>query len=134
MFHSSSAIAAGGQPKGLASVGSFVFLASSNDVQVLVDGVKTSSLPIESPLAIAASGDGTRVAVAVEAQVSIYDASSKELKLIGSAELRSPPSALAFSPDGKLLAVGLSTGKIPLCVVSATGATGATGLFSVLTL
>lgn len=117
--YSSSSTSTGAQPKGLATNGSTTYLATAKEVQVLSSGSKTSTLALpsasSSPLCIAASADGALVAVGTEdLKTLVYDA--KNLKLLGTIELRAAPSALAFSHDGKHLAVGLSTGKIPLCV------------------
>ena len=69
-----------------------------------------------TPTAVSATADGKLVALGGDDnRVRLYehDASSQSLKLSGQLENgRSPITALAFSPDGALLAAGESTGKI----------------------
>lgn len=85
---------------------------------LLISGSKVSTLPLpnSTPLCIATSADGSLVAVGTEdLKALVYDARDpEELKLKGTIELRSPASAMTFSGDGKWLAIGLSTGKVPL--------------------
>lgn len=89
-------------------------------MQVFTAGSKIATIPLPNspPLCITASVDGTLIAVGTEdLKTLVYDAKDlKELKLLGAIELRAPASALALSPDSKYLAIGLSTGKIPLSV------------------
>ncbi|KDE05565.1 hypothetical protein MVLG_04060 [Microbotryum lychnidis-dioicae p1A1 Lamole] len=110
-----------GQPKGLAVSTSdgTLYVATSIEVQVIVGGSKTSSTPVASTC-IAASSDGAYIAVGTEqSTVVLYSSKDKScLQLLSTIELRASASSLAFSPDSTHLAVGLSTGKIPLYEVA----------------
>jgi len=116
--HSSSSISTGGQPKGLAATSSdLIFLATSSSLAVLQAGSKLATLPLSSPAtAVAASSDGSIVVVATEdLKATVFDAKDpKDLKKVKEVELRSQATAATFSGDGKYLALGLSTGKVPL--------------------
>ncbi|KAM0787455.1 hypothetical protein ACM66B_003534 [Microbotryomycetes sp. NB124-2] len=118
-------LSAGSQPKGLAVATSsstsdeVSFLATSKDVQVIVSGSKTCSIPQpnSSPTCIACTSDSTRVALGTEDQnliIYAYSSNDNNLKPIGSIQLRNPPTKLAFSNSNSHLVVGLSTGKLLL--------------------
>ena len=99
-----------GQPKGVAFFSGHAIVASHKGLEIFKDGLKMKDLKTKySPTAV--SAEGTNLAVggddnalhiysfSLDAQKEIHDTSS----LI---------TALAFSPDGTLLAVGFSSGKI----------------------
>lgn len=115
---SSSSISTGGQPKGLAATSSdLLYLATSTSLTILQSGSKLSTLPLSSPAtAVAASADGSFVVVATEdLKATIFDAKDpKQLNKVKEIELRTQATAAVFSGDGKYLALGLSTGKVPL--------------------
>lgn len=133
--HSSSAIATGSQPKGLASAPAAssqrVFLATSNDISILSNGSKTATVPLpnSAPTCIASDAQGTLVAVGTEdLKVALFacDSNGSSLTKLTEIELRAAPSALAFTPQGENLhlAVGLASGKTPLYEII-QGTTGA---------
>ncbi|CAG8460177.1 5156_t:CDS:10 [Ambispora gerdemannii] len=114
--YSTTVVPTGSLPKGIAvSKDDFVFVATIKDVQVFKDGKQISSLAVSfTPGAIAVNHDGTEVAVGGEdIKVRLYKFS--EEKLAEQNQLssnRSAITALAYSPDGTLLASGDSEGKI----------------------
>lgn len=66
---------------------------------------------------IAISPDGTRLAAAtVDSEVKIWNLQSGELKITFAADAKRSRrvNGLAYSPDGKLLAIGLSKGTVTL--------------------
>ncbi|KAF8652390.1 hypothetical protein AX16_004418 [Volvariella volvacea WC 439] len=111
----SAALAA--QPKSLAVTGdSTVFIAELNGVEAFRSNqrVLQHKLPKSTPSAVAALS--TTVAVGAEDhKVYLYEWDGKTLKESGVLEgNKGPVSTLAFSPDGKHLASGDSSGKLML--------------------
>ncbi|CCL99609.1 uncharacterized protein FIBRA_01627 [Fibroporia radiculosa] len=104
------------QPKAVAVAGdSTVFIAEVNEVEAIRFNQKVSELkPKFSPSAVAATG--SIVAVGGEDQkVHLFDWDGKSLTESGTLEgNKGTVSAIAFSPDGALLASGDSSGKIVL--------------------
>jgi WD40 repeat protein len=105
--------ATSGQPKGVSTMGEHTIVATHKAIEVFTAGKKTVSLNTTfSATCIAASKD--LIAVGTDEQsLRIYTLSSNTLKQTHSIpSLPSQPSALAFSPSGHHLALGLSSGKI----------------------
>ncbi|KAG8933865.1 WD40 repeat-like protein [Tulasnella sp. 418] len=107
------------QPKGIdvvASGSDTIVAITVNAIEVIQDGNEVFKLPVNfAPSAVATSKD-TTVAIGGEDQkVRLYDWNGQELSEVGKLEAnKAAISALAFSKDGKLLAVGDSVGKIIL--------------------
>ncbi|PBK89805.1 WD40 repeat-like protein [Armillaria gallica] len=103
------------QPKGIAVVeDSSVFVAEVNTVEVIRSNQKVFEItPRSAPTTVAATGK--LVAVGGEERVVLYDWDGKSLKEGGVLEgNKGAISALDFSPDGKYLASGDSSGRIAL--------------------
>jgi WD40 repeat protein len=103
------------QPKGLASAEGRIFAATVSGIDIFSKDTLAGSFPIKdfTPTSIAASG--SLVAVGDDANVvhvytvdSSHKLSPKEKLTKSTAQI----TALAFSPNGSLLAVGNSSGKI----------------------
>ncbi|KZT03823.1 WD40 repeat-like protein [Laetiporus sulphureus 93-53] len=104
------------QPKDIAVAGaSTVFVAEANVIEAIRSNQKVSELKSSfTPSAIAAAK--SVVAIGGEDQkVHLYDWDGKALSEVATLEgNKGIVSALAFSPDGSLLAAGDSSGKIAL--------------------
>lgn len=105
------------QPKGIASAEGRIFVATASGVDIFSKDTLVGTLPFKgaAPTAIAAAG--SLVAVGSESSVvQIYtvDSSNKLLpkEKIEGANSQVAITALSFSPNGSLLAVGNSQGKI----------------------
>ncbi|ODQ67814.1 WD40 repeat-like protein [Nadsonia fulvescens var. elongata DSM 6958] len=110
---SGSSFAVGAQPKALSAKGNLVAVITENNLQVLREGVKCSSVSLPSN---ATSLSISKDFVAVGSQdnsIRLYNlldlSPSKNLP-----SLRAVPTYLSFSSSGALLAAGDSTGKITL--------------------
>ena len=102
-----------GQPKGVAVSGAHALVATHKGVEIFKNGQKTGVLKTKfSPTGIAASG--TNIAVGGDDNaLHIFDLSSDTLQADKDiADSSSLITALSFSPNGSLLAVGFSSGKI----------------------
>jgi WD repeat-containing protein 1 (actin-interacting protein 1) len=94
-----------------------VYVATASDVQTLRDGKKIFSVAVNyDPMSIAVHGTTRVVAVgAGDNKVYLYKTDGEgKLDADGTLEERNrkPVTALAFSPDGSLLAVGDAGGKV----------------------
>ncbi len=103
------------QPKGLASAAGRVFVATNSGIDIFSKDNLVGSVPTKdfTPTAIAASG--SLVAVGDDSNivhVYVVDESHKLAPKEKLTRSTAQISALAFSPDGSLLAVGNSSGKI----------------------
>ncbi|KZV85264.1 WD40 repeat-like protein [Exidia glandulosa HHB12029] len=110
-------VALGGQPRALSAVGSdaTAFVASTAGVSVVKDGQRVAHLKVDYDATSVGAGAGGVVAVgAQDNKIRLYDWKSGALSpRSGTLDAnRGAVSAVAFSPDGKLLAAGDSTGKI----------------------
>lgn len=74
-------------------------------------GVVVMDANIHNPVGVSWSPDGTRIAIALEHAVNIYDSATYELLLTIEAENITSPDVL-WSPDAQTIAFGLSTGNI----------------------
>ncbi|GAA5884092.1 hypothetical protein JCM16303_005912 [Sporobolomyces ruberrimus] len=111
----------GSQPKALATSasGETIYLLTSNSLEIYSSTTleKHTSLPLNfTPLCIAASPTEKLIAIGGEdASFAIHDVSDPTTPLrLQSVILRSSITSVAFSPKNKQVAVGLSTGHIPL--------------------
>ncbi|CAG8459255.1 6982_t:CDS:10 [Ambispora leptoticha] len=114
--YSTTVVPTGSLPKGIAvSKEDFIFVATVKDLQVFKDGKQITSLALSfTSGAIAVNQDGTEVAVGGE-DIKVHLYQFGEEKLVEQKQLssnRSAITALAYSPDGTLLASGDSSGKI----------------------
>ncbi|PVF98501.1 putative actin interacting protein 1 [Serendipita vermifera] len=106
-----------GQPKGIAAGDNSVFfVATLSSIEAISEGKKLSHLSVSyTPSSIAVHG--SQVAVGAEDhKVYLYDWNGSKLTPASGnlASNRSVVSALAFSPNGKLLAAGDSSGVLML--------------------
>ncbi|KAG8743601.1 WD40 repeat-like protein [Ceratobasidium sp. 414] len=110
---STSSIGTNGQPKDVAVSGSTVFVASLNGVLVSKGGKELYKLPSNSP-ATAIDVHGKTVAVGSEDKsVTLYEWDGSGLKELGKlTSNKGAVTAIAFSPDGALVAAADSAGKI----------------------
>ncbi|GAA6019526.1 hypothetical protein JCM11491_001325 [Sporobolomyces phaffii] len=115
-----ASLSTGTQPRALATspTGDAVYLLTTNSLEVLSPSFeKLSSLPLNfTPLCIAVSPTEPLIAIGGEdATLTIHDVSDPTKPIRNQASvLRNPITAVAFSPKNKHVAVGLSTGHIPL--------------------
>lgn len=104
------------QPRGLAMCGAAQYVVSERGVDVVEGTTVThrsaAQLGAHDPTAIAATsaGDALVAIGTADAQVRLYTRNWDEVATLTNG--RSPITALSFSPDGKLLAAGESSGKI----------------------
>ncbi|KAG8700523.1 WD40 repeat-like protein, partial [Ceratobasidium sp. 395] len=116
---SASSIGTNGQPKDVAVSGSTVFIASLNGVLVSEGGKERYKLPSNSA-ATAIDVHGKTVAVGSEDKsVTLYEWDGNGLKELGKlTSNKGAITAIAFSPDGTLVAAADSAGKIFLYEVA----------------
>ena len=91
------------------------YVATASDVQIVKAGKKMFGLPVNyAPVSIATNGK--QVAVGAEdGKLYIYESSGSALDFKSTVSAnRSAVSALAYSPDGSLLAAGEASGKVLL--------------------
>jgi WD40 repeat protein len=117
---SGASLPTGSQPKALAVSHSndAVYLLTSNSLEILSPKLqKIHSLPLNfTPLCIAASPNEKLIAIGGEdSSLAVHDVSDPSLPVrLQAVVLRSAITSVAFSPKNNHLAVGLSTGHIPL--------------------
>lgn len=103
------------QPKGIASAGGHIYVATISGVEVYVKSQLVSKLDISDsqPTAIAAHGSFVAVGTSGNA-VQLYkiDGSNKLTRMNEAKNSVAQITALAFSKDGSLLAAGNQNGKI----------------------
>lgn len=102
-----------GQPKGIATGNSTVLVGNLDAVEIFHDGKKTGEFKSKSAVTAVAAHETTAAIGGDDSSVQFCDISSsglspkKEIKAS-----RNEVSALAFSPDGSLVAVGDSRGRV----------------------
>lgn len=103
------------QPKGLASAGGRLFAATVSSIDIFLEGNFVGTFPTKDFTVTAIAAHGSWVAVGTDSNIvqiyavdSSHKLSPKETLTKSTAQI----TALAFSPDGSLLAVGNSSGKI----------------------
>ncbi|KAF5864419.1 hypothetical protein ETB97_007758 [Aspergillus alliaceus] len=101
-----------GQPKGIAA-GVAVLVGTSESVEIYKDGQKVGEFKPKFPITTVAA-HGTTAAIGGEnSAVQICEISDSTLSPKTDIKAsRNPISALAFSPDGSLLAIGDSRGRV----------------------
>jgi WD40 repeat protein len=102
-----------GQPKSVAAGDSTVLVGTSEGVEIYKDGKKTGDFkPKSTVTAVAARGNVAAVG-GEESTVQICEISDSTLSPKTDIKVsRNPVSALAFSPNGSLLAIGDSRGRV----------------------
>lgn len=115
---SSTSLPTGSQPKALASSSDAIYLLTSNSLEVLSPSLeKLASLPLDfTPLCLAASPTEKLIAIGGEdSSLTIHNVSNPSSPVrLQAIQLRASITSVAFSPKNNQLAVGLSTGAIPL--------------------
>ena len=111
--YTGSASKLSGQPKGIAAGNTTVVVGAAENVEIYQDGQKTGEYkPQTTVTTVAAHGDLAAVG-GEDATVQICSLSASSLTPKTDIKCsRNPISALAFSPDGSLLAVGDSRGRV----------------------
>ncbi|RHZ71165.1 hypothetical protein CDV55_108335 [Aspergillus turcosus] len=102
-----------GQPKSVAAGDSTVLVGTSEGVEIYRDGKKTGDFkPKSTVTAVAAHGNVAAVG-GEDSSVQICEISNSSLSPKTDIKAsRNPVSALAFSPNGSLLAIGDSRGRV----------------------
>ena len=101
------------QPKGIAAGGSTVLVGHMEAVEIFRDGSKTGEFKSKSPVTAVAATKTTAAIGGQDSSVQFCDISSSGLTLKKEFKAsRDAVSALAFSPDGSLIAVGDSRGRV----------------------
>ncbi|PIG69290.1 actin cortical patch component [Aspergillus arachidicola] len=101
-----------GQPKGIAAAAA-VLVGTSESVEIYKDGQKIGNFKSKFPITTVAAHGNTAAIGGDDSTVQICEIS--DATLIPKADIkasRNPVSALAFSPNGSLLAVGDSRGRV----------------------
>ncbi|KAE8145414.1 WD40 repeat-like protein [Aspergillus avenaceus] len=102
-----------GQPKGIAAGGATVVVGSTDGGEIYQDGQKTGDFKTAFPVTTVAAHDNIAAIGGEDSTVQICEISGTSLSPKTSLKAsRNPISALAFSPDGTLLAVGDSRGRV----------------------
>lgn len=102
-----------GQPKGIAAGNSTVLVGTSEGVEIYSDGKKTGDFKSDFAVTTVAAYGGTAALGGEDSSIQICDISSSALSPKTTIKAsRNPVSVLAFSPDGSLLAVGDSRGRV----------------------
>ncbi|CAE6532530.1 unnamed protein product [Rhizoctonia solani] len=102
-----------GQPKDIAVSGSTVYIATVNGIQVLENGKEKYKLPVNNPVTAVAAHEKIVAAGSEDKSVTLYEWDGNGLKELGKlASNKGTITAIAFSPDGSLVAAADSAGKI----------------------
>ncbi|CEL57969.1 putative WD repeat-containing protein C9G1,05 OS=Schizosaccharomyces pombe (strain 972 / ATCC 24843) GN=SPAC9G1.05 PE=3 SV=1 [Rhizoctonia solani AG-1 IB] len=102
-----------GQPKDVAVSGSTVYVATINGVQVLEGGKEKYKLPVNNPVTAIAVHGKTVAAGSEDKLTTLYEWDGNGLKELGKlTSNKGAITAIAFSPDGSLVAIADSVGKI----------------------
>ena len=101
------------QPKGIAAGGTTVLIANAESIEIFHDGKKTGEFKSKSPVTAVAAIKTTAAIGGQDSTVQFRDISSSSLSPKKEFKAsRDAVSALAFSPDGALVAVGDSRGRV----------------------
>ncbi|CAE7169955.1 unnamed protein product [Rhizoctonia solani] len=102
-----------GQPKDIAVSGSVVYVATVNGVQVLENGKEKYKLPVNNPVTAIAVHGKVVAAGSDDKSVTLYEWDGSGLKESGKlTSNKGAITAIAFSPNGSLVAAADSAGKI----------------------
>jgi WD repeat-containing protein 1 (actin-interacting protein 1) len=111
--YTGSAASLASQPKGIATAMSTVLVANSEGVEVFQDGKKAESFSSSSPVTSIAAHGSLAAIGGDDSSVQICTISDASMTpKVGIKGARNPISALSFSPDGTLLAVGDTRGRV----------------------
>jgi WD40 repeat protein len=101
------------QPKGVAASSATILVAHSEGIDIYQDGQKSGSAKLPADITTVAAQGATAAVGSEDSTVRIGTVTSSTFTpSIEFKASRNPISTLAFSPDGSLLAVGDSRGKI----------------------
>lgn len=102
-----------GQPKSVAAGDSTVLVGTSEGVEIYKDGKKTGDFKPKSTVTAVAARCNVAAVGGEDSTVQICEISNSSLSPKTDIKAsRNPVSALAFSPDGSLLAIGDSRGRV----------------------
>ncbi|KAH8434765.1 WD40 repeat domain-containing protein [Aspergillus melleus] len=102
-----------GQPKGIAAGDETVLVGTPESVEIYKDGQKVGDFQPSFPVTTVAAHGNTAAVGGENSSVQICALSGSSLAPKADIKAsRNPVSALAFSPDGSLLAVGDSRGRV----------------------
>lgn len=101
------------QPKGVAAATNTVLVAHSEGVEIYQDGKKTGDVKVAADVTAVAAHGSTAAIGAEDSSIRIGSVTSSAFTSKTEFKAsRNPISALAFSPDGSLLAAGDSRGRV----------------------
>lgn len=103
------------QPKGVATAGKLVLVAGSEQIDIYQDSNKTGTFKAPADITAIAAHENTVAFSGADLNTRVGTVTSSAITVspqVQIKKLRSQISALSFSPDGTLLAVGDSMGKI----------------------
>ncbi|WEW57959.1 WD40 repeat-like protein [Emydomyces testavorans] len=101
------------QPKGIAAGEDTVLVVNSQGVEILQDGKKIGEFHSKPSLSAVAAVGNTAAVGAEDASVQIFKITQNGLEPKADGRVsRNPWTAMAFTPDGSLLAAGDSRGRI----------------------
>ncbi|KUL88963.1 hypothetical protein ZTR_03582 [Talaromyces verruculosus] len=103
------------QPKGVATAGKLVLVAGSEQIDIYQDSNKTGTFKAPADITAIAARENTVAFSGADLNTRVGTVTSSAISIspqVQIKKLRSQISALSFSPDGTLLAVGDSMGKI----------------------
>lgn len=101
------------QPKGVAAAGTNVLVANSDAIDIYQDGNKSGTFKAPADVTAVAAHGNTAAFAAEDLKIRIGTVTTSTFtSQVEFKASRNPASSLAFSPDGALLAVGDSRGKI----------------------
>ena len=113
-FDDESSSPTDGQPRGVANLGSITIVGTHKAIQIMDNvGKPLSSLATTYATLCLAAKDDTVIVGGDDTNLHVYSLSGKELKKIKTIPTEgTQPSALAFTYDGSMVAVGHASGKI----------------------
>ncbi|CAE6449736.1 unnamed protein product [Rhizoctonia solani] len=102
-----------GQPKDIAASGPTIYVATVNGVQVLENEKEKYKLPVNNPVTAIAVHGKTVAAGSEDKSTTLYEWDGNGLKELGKlTSNKGTITAIAFSPNGSLVAAADSAGKI----------------------